>query len=1011
MLHSKEKENKFQTLFETMNLGVSYQDHKGKIINVNPAALKILGLTLNQMEGKTSIDPSWKCIHEDGSDFPGETHPSMIALKTGIPVLNKIMGVFNITKKKYCWIKIDAIPQFKEGEKKPFQVYTTFDDITIIKETEIQLKENERRYIGAQKMGKVGNWEYNIKTGLLWGSNETLRIFGLNPEKNNFSLDYIEKNIPKLNFVRQAMINLIEKGEKYDIQYEINVQKKIKIVHSKAKIIYNINGEIFKIAGVIQDISKKYKNKLELKESEDKFFKVFKNSSNSIILSRLSNFEIININKATFKVTGYTTKELKGLKMFEIGIWKSKKDYKKYVKQILKKGRVKGFETTFLKKSGESRIWKISGEVIQIKKEKFTLTIIEDVTEIRNAEIELNKQRNFTSAMTENQPAGIVACNAKGKLVLFNKAAKEWHGIDVMTFPKERWAENYGLYKSDGKTLLKADEIPILQSFLGKKIVNFEMVIKAKNQKPRYVICNSAPFYDSLGNKLGALAVMNDITHQKSIEESLKKSQEEIKKALLELERSEFLLNESGRIAKVGAWEFNIITQKLRWSNQVFKIHKIPIGEVPPIEEAINYYIDGSAEILEKAINNSIKNNKKYDLELRFQNALKEKLWVNAIGYPILNKKNEVIGIRGVIQDITENKLIREKIEKTQEMHSLLANNTNDLICLQEPDSTFKYISPSIKNLLGYEQSEFIGKQVFSIVHKDDVLPLRKVMKDKIFNNNSAEAYPFRALHKNGHFVWLEFLSSPVHKDGEINYFVTSARDITQWVLAKEEIQEYQTSLQKLTTEITMVEEKQKKQIASNIHDHLSQSLVISKMKILELKENPNLTVIDEDLKFIEAHISDALENSRKITYELSPTILYQLGVIEAINWLIEDLQAKYKIKFKFSTNLTNINLSELNSIILYRSIQEILTNAIKYANASLVKIEIKKTNKGVDLFIIDNGIGFDTSILNNFKNQSGSGFGLFTVTERIKTIQGQFSITSKINSGTNIKIFIPLLK
>ncbi|QTE23997.1 sensor histidine kinase [Polaribacter cellanae] len=1008
MLHPKEKQNEFQALFETMNLGVSYQNSKGEITNVNPAALKILGLTEDQMKGKTSLDPSWKAIQEDGANYPGETHPSMLALKLGKPVLNKIMGVFNIAENEYRWIKIDAIPQFRKGEKKPYQVYTTFDDISVIKKAQLQLKQNEERYIRAQKMGKVGNWEYNIKTGLLWGSDETLRIFGLDPEKNNFSRDYIEKKIAKQNFVRQAMVNLIEKGEKYDIQYEINIQKKTKIVHSKAKIIYNTNGEILKIAGVIQDISKKYKSKIKLRESEDKFFKVFKNSSNSIILKRLSDFKIINTNRATLKVTGFTSKELKGLKLSEIGVWKYKKDYKKYEKKILKKGKIKGFEASFIKKNGKNRIWQISGEIIQIESEKFILTIIEDVTEIRSAEIELKKQRDFTIAMTENQPAAIVACNEKGKLVLFNKAAKEWHGIDVMKIPQEKWAESYGLFKIDGKTVLKTEEVPLIQAFNGKKVVNLEIIIKAKNQKPRFVICNGASFFDSLKNKLGALVVMNDITHQKTIEDNLKKSENQIKKALSEIERSEFLLNESGKIAKIGAWEFNSITKERRWSNQVFKLHGLPVGKIPPFEKNYNYFIDGSSEILEEAMKNSLANNTKFDLELKFQNTKKEKLWVNAIGYPIVNKNKETVGLRGVIQDITEQKLIREKIAQTQEMHSLLANNTNDLICLQEPDSTFKYVSPSIKNLLGYEQKEFIGKQAFGFVHKDDVLPLKSVMTKKKFSISSTEAYPFRALHKNGHFIWLEFLSSPVYKDGKINYLVTSARDITQWVLAKEEIQKYQTSLQKLTTEITMIEEQQKKAIASNIHDHLSQSLVISKMRIKELKKKSQLNDINEDLQFIESHISDALENSRKITYELSPPILYQLGVIDALSWLLEDLQNKYKIEFRLKTTISTIKISELKSIILYRSIQEILTNAIKHASASLIKVNIKKTKKGVNIFIVDDGLGFDTSVLNEFKNQSGSGFGLFTVQERIKNIKGIFTISSKINKGTNIKIFMP---
>ncbi len=90
-----DEQNRLGYLFNTMLLGVVYQDATGHVIDANPAAQKILGLTLDQMQGRTSADPRWKAIHEDGSDFPGETHPAMLALETGQPVYNVVMGVFN----------------------------------------------------------------------------------------------------------------------------------------------------------------------------------------------------------------------------------------------------------------------------------------------------------------------------------------------------------------------------------------------------------------------------------------------------------------------------------------------------------------------------------------------------------------------------------------------------------------------------------------------------------------------------------------------------------------------------------------------------------------------------------------------------------------------------------------------------------------------------------------------------------------------------------------------------
>ena len=129
----RDSEEKHRTLFETMSQGVVYQNSDGGIIDANPAAEQLLGLSLDQMQGRTSMDPRWNAVHEDGSDFPGETHPGMVALKTGKKVNNVVMGVFHPQKEEHRWININAVPKFKEGESTPYENFVTFDDITELK--------------------------------------------------------------------------------------------------------------------------------------------------------------------------------------------------------------------------------------------------------------------------------------------------------------------------------------------------------------------------------------------------------------------------------------------------------------------------------------------------------------------------------------------------------------------------------------------------------------------------------------------------------------------------------------------------------------------------------------------------------------------------------------------------------------------------------------------------------------------------------------------------------------
>ncbi|MBN1777002.1 MAG: PAS domain S-box protein [Clostridiales bacterium] len=123
-------EENYRRLFETMAQGVVYQSADGEIISANPAAERVLGMTLDQMRGKTSMDPHWQAIREDGTEMSGNDHPNMVALRTGKPFGPFVMGVFQPQISERVWLSVYATPLFRPGEKKPYQAYALFEDIT-----------------------------------------------------------------------------------------------------------------------------------------------------------------------------------------------------------------------------------------------------------------------------------------------------------------------------------------------------------------------------------------------------------------------------------------------------------------------------------------------------------------------------------------------------------------------------------------------------------------------------------------------------------------------------------------------------------------------------------------------------------------------------------------------------------------------------------------------------------------------------------------------------------------
>ena len=206
-----------------MEQGIVYQDLNGKIISANPAAQKILGLKLDQLQERSSLDNRWHSIHEDGSEFPGAEHPAMQALATGKPVKDVLMGIFNSEKDEYRWILVSAMPEFKEGENKPYQVFATFTDISEIKRAEDIIKQNTVLLEESQQIAKLGHYVFDITTGK-WQSSKMLdKIFGIdeNYEKSVEGWSNLIHSEFKPEMTVYLRDVVLKQGNLFDREYKI----------------------------------------------------------------------------------------------------------------------------------------------------------------------------------------------------------------------------------------------------------------------------------------------------------------------------------------------------------------------------------------------------------------------------------------------------------------------------------------------------------------------------------------------------------------------------------------------------------------------------------------------------------------------------------------------------------------------------------------------------------------------------------------------------------------------
>jgi len=158
----KESEEQFRTAIDAMQEGFVMQNQAGEIVISNQSAERILGLTAEQMRGLTSLDPRWKAIHEDGSDYPAETRPIVVALRQGVAQSNVIIGVSKPSG-ELVWVSVNSVPLLHEG--KPFAAIATFADITVRRQAEKALKESEARFRLLADSAPVMIWMTDEKGG------------------------------------------------------------------------------------------------------------------------------------------------------------------------------------------------------------------------------------------------------------------------------------------------------------------------------------------------------------------------------------------------------------------------------------------------------------------------------------------------------------------------------------------------------------------------------------------------------------------------------------------------------------------------------------------------------------------------------------------------------------------------------------------------------------------------------------------------------------------------------
>ena len=553
----------------------------------------------------------------------------------------------------------------------------------------------------------------------------------------------------------------------------------------------------------------------------------------------------------------------------------------------------------------------------------------------------------------------------------------------------------FELYSREMAQAYFEDDLEVIQSRRPK--LNIDEPWKTE-QGTRWLNTSKIPYLNEKGEITGVIGLSLDITERKKAEEALRESEEKYRNLIESLQEGVWVIDEDAKTVFVN----------------------YPMAEMLGYTEEEMLGIDLFEFMDEKAVDTAKENLERREAGITeqhdFEFIQKDGSRVNVIlvTRPLTDNDGNYKGaIAGVI-NVTERMQAEEALRESEEKYRSLVESTEDSIYLVDRNCAYLFMNKMHLSRFGMKANEVIGRAYGEFHSKKETNEFAKRVNE-IFENARSLSYEYRS-DKNGRY-YIRTLSPVKDLEGNIVAVTVVSKDITERKQAEEDLRQANEELSRehnqrkiLSKRLIDLLEKDRRQIAMELHDHIGQTLTSIKMNLETIhgKLKPGHTELGDQMTVAQERTIQAIKDIKNVSHGLRPPMIDALGVVSSLRELCNEVQQQTDMEIHFFSRGIPKRFEEEKELAIYRIAQEALTNIIRHAQAKNVFVNLVKKDEKLSLSVEDDGAGFDYHKAMQTSGRKGA-LGLRIMRERAVQLDGEFTLESQPGKGTHLLVEIPL--